>query len=412
MANRRMNQRRRRVVLEEVTQSARHATDPRESAVPTPNPEAPVDAKTKAYTASAHRRHQKKTTDLFPKRYRALVLLLLLLIGSVWGLNGLSTYSPQWQDTLTASQLQAFALSGNGSLSSWFASFLLVLSGLASLQIYALRQHRCDDYRGTYRLWAWLAALFMLGSINCVVDLTGLLHSVTAALIGTDPGNGLVWLVTVKLLVLSLLVVRGIFEIRASVGALVGVVIVWIAYSSAVVLQIPAVKENLVQDSQFYYGNCLLIGSCSVFMSIVQYARFVFLHSNGLLESEVPQKAKQKKPAVVKEVKKKSPRKSVEAPVPTSPAPVAAVKKERVQPSPVESSNQPVFQAAKKPSKNSQSKTPLGSRIKSKPAASNDFSFDLEQDEIEMFHLLEKEDLSKSERRRLRKLQKRQNRAA
>lgn len=414
MANRRMNQRRRRVVLEEVTQSARHATDPRESTVSTPNPGTPIDAKTKAYTTSAHRRHQKKTTDLFPKRYRALALVILLLTGSVWGLNALSTYSSQWQDTLTASQLQAFALSGNGSLSSWFASFLLVLAGLASLQIYALRQHRCDDYRGTYRLWGWLAALFLLGSINCVVDLAGLLHSVTAALIGTDPGNGLVWLVTAQLLVLFLLVVRGIFEIRASVGALVGVVVVWIAYSSAVVLQIPAVKENLVQDSQFYYGNCLLIGSCSVFMSIVQYARFVFLHSNGLLESEVPQTAQRKKPAVAKDVKKKnSPRKSAEVPVPASPAPVTPAKKERVQPSPVESSYQGhVFQAAKKPSKKSPSKTPLGSRIKSKPAVSNDFSFDLEQDEIEMFHLTEKEDLSKSERRRLRKLQKRQNRAA
>ena len=112
---------------------------------------------------------------------------------------------------------------------------------------------------------------------------------------------------TVKLLVLSLLVVRGIFEIRASVGALVGVVIVWIAYSSAVVLQIPAVKENLVQDSQFYYGNCLLIGSCSVFMSIVQYARFVFLHSNGLLESEVPQNGQAKETSRGKGSQKEEP---------------------------------------------------------------------------------------------------------
>ena len=53
----------------------------------------------------------------------------------------------------------------------------------------------------------------------------------------------------------------------------------------------------------------------------------------------------------------------------------------------------------------------VSSRIKSKPAATPDFSFELDDDEMEIFNLSEKSHLSKSERRRLRKLQKRQKRA-
>ncbi len=423
-----MNQRRRRVVLEEVAQSARDGVRSGESVSSISSPASAADTKTKAYSASAHRRHQKKTTDLFPKRYRALALVVFLLVACVSGLNTLSIYSPQWQDTFTASQMRTFALSGNGSLSSWFSSFLLMLSGLAALQIYALRQHRCDDYRGTYRLWGWFAALLLLASVNCIVDLTGLAHSIAVRLIGSATGAGFVWLVTAKLLLLSVLVLRGLFEVRASVGALAGVIMVWVAYASAVVLEIPAVRETLGQDYALYYGNSLMAGACFTFMSMVQYARFVFLHSNGLLEAGVSASDKKKKVAVPAEP---VPKKAKQTLPPVATAPVAAP-----APGPVSSPmskipvnkyqhkyqqeksasplapKTPTAQSTKKPIKKSNADSPLGSRIKSKPPVSKDFSIELDKDEMEIYTLMEKDHLSKSERRRLRKLQKRQNRAA
>ncbi len=447
MANRRMNQRRRRVVLEEVTQSARDASQVGDATMLADTGSSP-DVGGKPYSNSAQRRYQKKTTDLIPKRYRAVTLMIMLLVASVCGLNLLSAYSADWRDQLTASQIEAFALSGQGSLARWFVSFLLILSSLASLQLYALRQHRCDDYRGTYRLWGWLAVLFLLGSIQCSVDLLGLIHTAVASLVGTLPGDRLVWLVTAKLLLLSALVVRGLFEVRVSRVALAGGLFAWIGFTTAIVLPIPSVGDRLALELPLYYGNALLIGTSAVFFSVVMYARFVFLHSNGLLAAELVstpkpeaverKESRREKKAKRQEMKRQEQqrqeqqrqeqqrqeqqrqeqqrreqqRETTSQPAQATNSSLETAEKTSATGSKDQSRDLNRQRSGKKKGKKLQASTPLGSRIKKKQSPSHDFSFDLEQDEIEMFHLLEKENLSKSERRRLRKLQKRQNRAA
>ncbi len=437
MANRRMNQRRRRVVLEEVTQSARDASQVGDATMLADTGSSP-DVAGKPYSNSAQRRYQKKTTDLIPKRYRAVTLMIMLLVASVCGLNLLSAYSADWRDQLTASQIEAFALSGQGSLARWFVSFLLILSSLASLQLYALRQHRCDDYRGTYRLWGWLAVLFLLGSIQCSVDLLGLIHTAVASLVGTLPGDRLVWLVTAKLLLLSALVVRGLFEVRVSRVALAGGLFAWIGFTTAIVLPIPSVGDRLALELPLYYGNALLIGTSAVFFSVVMYARFVFLHSNGLLAAELVstpkpeaverKESRREKKAKRQEMKRQEQqrqeqqrqeqqrreqqRETTSQPAQATNSSLETAEKTSATGSKDQSRDLNRQRSGKKKGKKLQASTPLGSRIKKKQSPSHDFSFDLEHDEIEMFHLLEKENLSKSERRRLRKLQKRQHRAA
>jgi len=434
-------------VLEEVTQSARDAS-PVGDATLLADTGSSNDVGGKAYSNSAQRRYQKKTTDLIPKRYRSVTLMVMLLVASVCGLNLLSAYSVDWRDQLTASQIEAFALSGQGSLARWFVSFLLILSSLASLQLYALRQHRCDDYRGTYRLWGWLAVLFLLSSIQCSVDLLGLIHTAVASLVGALPGDRLVWLVTAKLLLLSALIVRGLFEVRVSRVALAGGVLAWIGFTMAIVLPIPSVGDRLALELPLYYGNALLIGTSAVFLSVVMYARFVFLHSNGLLaadmvstpkreavegkESRREKKAKRQEQQRQEQQRQEQQRQELKRQEQQRQKQQCQEKKRETASQPVQPANSNMATAGetsamasedqsrdlnrqrsgKKKGKRSQASTPLGSRIKKQQPSSQDFSFDLEQDEIEMFHLLEKEHLSKSERRRLRKLQKRQNRAA
>ena len=258
----------------------------------------------RAYSFGADRRNQLKTTDLVPKRWTSFSLVVLLLLASIGSLNLLSNYAGNWEQQIGANEVAALGLTGRGTITSWFSSFLLIITGLASLQIYALRQHRRDDYRGTYRLWIWMAALLIFASLNCVVDLAAIATSLAASWTSFS-FQGKMWLpVTIKLVVLTTLIARGLYEVRASRGSFALVVFVWIAYSTAAIIQLPAVRPALVNLGQeATLGNCFLFGTAGLLMAELVYARFIYLHAHGLIKQRVA-KPKVKKTAKVKAAKK------------------------------------------------------------------------------------------------------------
>ncbi|MEM7453457.1 MAG: hypothetical protein AAF456_03780 [Planctomycetota bacterium] len=287
MTVRRSGKRRRLVVNQEVVgQHDRESERPTGSSRRKPASKKQASGLTenqRVYSGSANRRHQKKTTDLLPKRFLSCALVVLALAACIGGLNLMSSVSASWPEVVGDAGLRASALSGPGTLAGWFKSFLLIMTGLASLQIYALRQHRCDDYRGTYRMWLWMSALFFVASVNCFVDLGAILANVTASLTGSTAMNGIWTLAAVKLIALSALVIRGLIEVRKSRSALALVVLVWLAWSAAAVLQVPVVRDNLVIDYQVTYGNLMLFGTATLFISVTLYARFVYLRAQGLI---------------------------------------------------------------------------------------------------------------------------------
>ncbi len=181
---------------------------------------------------------------------------------------------------------------------------LLMASCLASLQIYAVRQHRCNDYLGTYRVWLFFAAICLLGSLNCVVDFASLgpwiqqlgwVGSASAAFVATF---------AVKAVALSAIFVRGLIEVRSSRGALVLVSLAWVLYLCSLVMQFPQVKSQYVQEHDLYYGNMLLLAHATLLLSIVVFNRYIYLIANGLLQVATGREATVK-PAVTKKVDKK-----------------------------------------------------------------------------------------------------------
>ena len=162
-----------------------------------------------------------------------------------------------------ASEVAALGLTGRGTIASWFSSFLLIITGLASLQIYALRQHRRDDYRGTYRLWIWMAALVDVCQPQLCCGSGRNCYQPDFVSWTSFSFQGKSWLpVTIKLVVLSTLIARGLYEVRASRGSFALVLFVWVAYSTAAIIQIPAVRPALVNLGQeATLGNCFLFGT-------------------------------------------------------------------------------------------------------------------------------------------------------
>ena len=291
MAKSRNDKRRRRVILEELTQASSVAEV--KSAV-----RKNVVAKT--YSEAAKHRSQLKTTDLIPQRPVVVGLILVCIICVAVILNALAIGLGGWQ-LLSATSQETFRFSGVGTLSNWFSSMLLLTTGMASLQIYAMRRHRCDDYNGHYQIWLLLAVLFGLASVYCVVDLRSVIVdlAVAAGMIG---GNGLFVFLVAKTIALTALVVRGYLEIRASRAACISVVIVWVAYASAIVAQIPGVEQNMVGDAKVVVGNFAMLGHIAVFAMTLFYARFVYLQANDMLSlpaaaAKKPPKASRPEPA-------------------------------------------------------------------------------------------------------------------
>ncbi len=244
------------------------------------------------YKAGSERRHQWKTTDLLPKRGWTVTLVVGLVLFAVSLMNVFAVHSPKWTETIGSPGAASLQLSGRSTLAAWFSSFLLIISGFASLQIYALRQHRKDDYRGSYRLWLWMAALLLLASVNCIVDLTGIAVELVRTLTSLSFSQSLLSVVVFKLVLLSGLVARGSFEMRESKAALSLVVLVWVAYAGAAVLSLPAAQPvltqmNMDENSQHLVkGNLALLGPVALFLSLVFFARSVYLQALGVVKSK------------------------------------------------------------------------------------------------------------------------------
>ncbi len=250
-----------------------------------------LKSQSRHYSFGANRRCQPKTTDLIPKRVCSYLLVVLGLLAVLWLITFLAGQSNQWSTYLGESGTRLLSIRGQGSLASWFSSFLLIITGMASLQIYALRKHRCDDYRGAYRLWGWMAVILIMASINFVSDLTGVLGNLTSRMFVGEYASR-AWIpLALKLVALTVLTVRGIYEVRASLGSLVLVIFVWSAYVAAIVLQYPATTEALADlGPNTMLGNCLLFGTTGLFLAHLTYARFVFLDAHGLIKPRVKAK--------------------------------------------------------------------------------------------------------------------------
>jgi len=374
------------------------------------------------YSFGANRRCQPKTTDLIPKRICSYLLVVLSLLAALWLITFLARQSSQWSAYLDESGTRLLAIRGQGSLASWFSSFLLIITGVASLQIYALRKHRCDDYRGAYRLWGWMAAILIIASINCVSDLTGVLAGLTSRMFIGESSNRAWMPFALKLVALSVLIVRGVYEVRASLGSLVLVLFVWVAYVAAVVLQYPVVNEALADlGPNTMLGNCLLFGTTGLFLAHITYARYVFLDAHGLIRSRGKSKRVSTEGA--------SGKFSSDALASLS-APVPVVKskqrtEEKVQEPKAENkrNNQPI-QTPAHPTKKANSvsggnKSPTeilkemaaASRAKEKRQL-EEFQVSESSQSTEVPEKLDSIKMSKSQRRKLRKLKKQQRRAA
>ena len=243
------------------------------------------------YTVAAERRHQRKTTDLIPKRRIAVATILSLVALAVVILNVLAINSPNWEPIVGRDGVAALKIWGPGTLATWFASVCWVAAAAICAQIFVLRRHRNDDYEGTYRVWGWLAFLSLFASALCSVDIPGVIFHVAswATHVSLFEPN---WLIPATIsVVVGLVVVRALFEVRCSYGTVAWYTMAWIAWSISTVASMNGSDASVASSSwmglstELVTGNGLLLTAVFALFGKLNYARYVFLRANGLVKA-------------------------------------------------------------------------------------------------------------------------------
>ena len=389
----------------------------------------------RAYASGADRRNQLRTTDLFPKRTWLIVTFGSLLVFLIVAINLLAFNADSWRSVIGSEGVAALQLSGAGTLASWFTCFLMVLVALVSLQIYAMRRHRCDDYVGTYRMWMWFPPIFVIASMASIVDVGSIARNVFDSTLGISLPVGSLIPFGIALLMLAVLAGRVLYEVRDSRASVAVLVLAWLSLAVSITMQTEWAGNRIAAfDREFVLGNSYLVSAVALLVGHLFYTRFVYLHAHGLIVRKPSKVVKadstrvaRKKPArsskksVAETAKAKGGRKTVQTEV-ASPEKATKQPPKRQATAKKVSAKSPAKSASEKTSKPATKTAAPEPAAKPQPTTMNSFKSLLEKRKSDQKNAAKQEatdaeppatiNMSKAERRRAKKAKRADRKAA
>jgi hypothetical protein len=391
------DERRRRVLIEETGLSATEPSAGTAARV--------ASGPVRSYTEAALSPHQPRVVDLIPSRCWTISVLTLLALSTATGLEALYGHLALGHSVLTVAQVPAVDLAASGNVAEWFSSVLLLAAAGLGILTSLIRRHRVDDYRGRYRMWYWVVPLLFAASLNQVSDLSTSLRTAVLVLAGVPgyPDAELIW--TASLTVVAAVVgIRLALEMRACRLSVVSLAVALASYVAVGAIELNWMLAGEGPFRVMAVGGLRLAANISLFLAMCLYARHVFRDASGLVtpkagratpkakprrkrDESISQSTKPSESAAADSSRRPADSKvRIDAPHATSPS--AGIKVQK--PKPAESAPD-----------NSNRRPPTPS-VGEKPVAdSADDEFDTDDD-------AGGDKLSKAERRRLRKLQRRE----
>jgi len=236
------------------------------------------------YTSGASPENQAHVTDFVPQRLRSLTLYVFLGAALIAGLLALSRYAGVWASAVGAESVAALKVTGTGTLAAWFSSVLLGLAVLLSILLYSLRKHRIDDYRGRYKVWLWAAAGWVVLSIDHVAPLHKLLvRGMTHATGWTALPDGAAWWIAACMLAFVLFGIRALRDLAESPVALVAALLAISGWSAAVTTHLGWWQWASHEAAVLVAAGAAMGGHLMLCMALAAYARHVILDAQGFL---------------------------------------------------------------------------------------------------------------------------------
>ncbi|MBI83163.1 MAG: hypothetical protein CMJ81_08210 [Planctomycetaceae bacterium] len=262
--------RRRRVLLDD-------------NSAPSSNKATPNKSKRQAgsalkYAEAARADCEARISDLIPTRIYSLLCWFLGGFALVTGLVVLHGYRLQWVQYLGSGSLSILDLTQQPNLASWFSTVALAVASFTAVLIYKIRRHRVDDYRAGYRIWVWAAGFLLLASLNTAAGLEDVTRGIAFHLTGTlILGDGYVWWVLLVVAAFVPLACLLTLDLRRSPGATLVLLSAIGCYGMAALLRMQIIAPGDVQAQEILTPVATLLGHLMIVMGLWIFARSVYL---------------------------------------------------------------------------------------------------------------------------------------
>jgi hypothetical protein len=244
------------------------------------------------YGEQASIEHHPQVSDFVPRKKRAIFAAL----GFGVGVAGLSQAACRWADRGAALvpglSAETIRTQLAGGATAWTSAALLVIVALASKLVFSLRRHRVGDVRGQYRVWRRASRLAALASVNCTMNLHVAVASFAAAATGwsltTSASEWWMAPLAVVALWIGIPLVRELAECPAALAlAVLGSACYAVGAAGALGWQ----PERLGDWTGILAGAMPLVGHAFVLAAMLAYARYVVLDVQGLIDHR-PERAR------------------------------------------------------------------------------------------------------------------------
>lgn len=198
------------------------------------------------------------------------------------------------------------------SLASWFASSAMLITALMAVAIYAVRRRRVDDYRGKHRLWRGAAFAAGLLSLSAATHFeTGIGQSVATATGISMLDRGAEWWIAGAALLLGWVGVRVVLDVKESRLALTMLVLAGVAGAVTLVAHFAGLPLDAATNAAVATA-AHLASYLSVATALLSYTRFLRRDVAAGVATK-PQKARSTEGKSIKLAKQTRSTKSVES---------------------------------------------------------------------------------------------------
>ena len=271
--------RRRRVLLDDNSAASSNKS--------TPNKSKRQAGSALKYAEAARADCEARISDLIPIRVYSLLCWFLGGFSLVTGLVVLHGCRLQWSHYLGTACLNILDLTQQPNLATWFSTVALAVASFTAVLIYKIRRHRVDDYRAGYRIWVWAAGFLLLASVNTAAGLEDVTRGIALHLTGSLIwGDGYVWWVLLVVAAFIPLACLLALDLRRSPGATLVLLSALGCYGLAVLLRMQIIVPGDVQAQSVLMSVATLLGHLMIVMGLWIFARSVYLGAQEKLPLE------------------------------------------------------------------------------------------------------------------------------